>query len=263
MKIKNNTIGIGKVIVALFVCMLFLPSCTSRKHLVYLKNIEEQKGEQTYRLKTIERKLEKGDIVYLKILSTNNDLNDLFNPADLDGASGSNFMSAYLKGFTINDSGNITMPIIKTIYIAGLTLIEAEKKIQAKVDEYLNSTVLIIKVLSFRVNILGEVNSPGTQEVFQDKMNILEAIARAGDIKETGDKKNILVLRQFGDDMISYTVDLTNDSILSSDKFQVLPNDVIIVQPLKLKSFRLNAPAISVIFSAITTLLLVVNFVSK
>lgn len=252
--------------ILLFSAIIFIAaSCTSRRHLVYLKNIEGNTTTKEYTLQNVEHHLVKGDIVYLKILSTNKDLSDLFNPSDFgmsnySPTSGSGMLS-YLKGFMINDSGNISIPIIKTIKIEGLTINEAERMIQQKVDEYLNNTTLIVKLLSFNVNVLGEVNSPGTKEVYQSKMNILEVIARAGDIKETGDKKSVMVIRNVGDKVQTYTVDLTNDSIITSDKFMVLPNDVIIVQPLKLKSFRLNAPTISVVLSTITTLLLVYSAV--
>ena len=250
----------------IFVPIFFLfASCTSSKHLVYMKNIENNKTVKEYKIQQLDYRLCKGDIVYLKILSTNKDLSDLFNPSDFGltatTQSTSSALMSYLKGFMINDSGNIIIPIIKSIKIEGLTISEAERTIQQKVEKYLNNTTLIVKLLSFNVNVLGEVNMPGTKEVYQSNINILEVIARAGDIKETGDKKNVLILRRLGDKVETFTVDLTDDALITSDNYLLQPNDVIIVQPVKLKAFRINAPSISLILSAISTLLLVYNVI--
>jgi polysaccharide export outer membrane protein len=252
-----------KILIALIAMIAFV-SCTSRKHLVYLKNIEGEKAPRVHTLKTTEYKISKGDVIYLKILSNNKDVTEMFNPVELGLSSYSdnfNPATAYLKGFSINDSGNINIPIIKSIHVEGLTISEAERKIQAKVDEFLINTVVVVKHLSFHINILGEVSRPGPVEVFQKRINILDALSRAGDIKDNGDKRNIMIIRTVNNIAITYTIDLTNDSILSDEKYQVQPNDIIIVQPLKLQSFRLNTPAISILLSTLSTLLLAINII--
>ncbi len=246
--------------------ILILGSCTSRKHLAYLNTIERDSTQREYPVPKVEHKLNVGDIIYVKILTSNSDISTLFNPSDYGfatyGQSATASMS-FLKGFMIDNQGNINLPIIKSINIVGLTIEEAEKRVQNVVDEYLNNTMLVFKLISFNVNVMGEVRSPGTMEIYQAKLNIFEALSKAGDIRETGDKKNILIIRTIDDTMITYTVDLTDDSILSSDRLMILPNDIIIVQPLRLQSFRMNLPAISVLFSAATTLLLAVNIIFK
>lgn len=246
--------------------LILINSCTSRKHLAYLNTIEKDPTEREYSLQTLDHRLNVGDIIYVKIMSSNTDISTLFNPSDYGFNSysqNSTSSASFLKGFMIDSDGNINLPIIKTIRIAGMTVAEAEHKVQQVVDENLNNTTLIFKLLSFNVNIMGEVRDPGTKEIYQARLNIFEALARAGDIRETGDKKNILILRTIGDTIITYTVDLTDDSILSSDKMVILPNDIIIVQPLRLQSFRMNLPAISVLFSAATTLMLAVNILYR
>lgn len=251
---------------ALVVYIFGLSSCTSRRHIAYLNTIEKDTISHEYTVPVVDHKLNVGDIIYVKIMSSNADISTLFNPSDY-GFSGygqsSTSSSSFLKGFMIDPDGNINLPIIKSIKIAGMTVAEAERKVQQVVDENLNNTTLIFKLLSFNVNIMGEVRDPGTKEIYQARLNIFEALAKAGDIKETGDKKNILVMRTIGNKIITYSVDLTDDSILSTDKMVILPNDIIIVQPLRLQAFRMNLPAISVLFSAATTLMLAVNILYR
>lgn len=249
--------------VALLGIILGLGSCTSRRHIAYLNTIEKDTVPHEYAIQPVEHKLSVGDIIYVKILSSNNDISTLFNPGDYGSLGYGQSSSSFLKGFMIDPDGNINLPIIKSIKIAGLTVAEAEQKVQLVVDGFLNNTTLVFKLISFNVNIMGEVRDPGTKEIYQARLNIFEALARAGDIKETGDKKNILIMRTINNTVETYSVDLTDGNILSSEKFTILPNDIIIVQPLRLQAFRMNLPAISVLFSAATTLLLAVNILYR
>ncbi len=252
--------NLNLVMFTAFVAAICLSSCTNRRHIAYLTSIEHDTITREYALRSVDHKLSVGDIIYVKIMSSNTDISTLFNPSDYGiGGYGIGSSSSFLKGFMIDPDGNINLPIIKSIKIAGMTVAEAERKVQQVVDEYLNNTTLVFKLLSFNVNVLGEVRDPGTKEIYQARLNVFEALAKAGDIKETGDKKNILIMRTIDNKIITYSVDLTDASILSSDKMMILPNDIIIVQPLRLQAFRMNLPAISVLFSAASTLMLAVN----
>lgn len=220
-----------------------------------MQNLPEG-SEKTYNQKnTPEQVLQTGDVVYVRILSINKEISDLFN---IDNGNNNTNISSEtsisLKGFTIDNNGNIKLPVIDTIKISGLNMFEAEKKIQSKVNEYFKNATVILKPLNSKISVLGEVNRPGSFIIYRNEISILEALAMAGDVSQIGDKKRVLIIRTLNDQTITYRVDLTDKNVITSKDFYLLPNDIIIVEPLKLKSFRVNTPTISLFFTGLTAL---------
>jgi len=243
---------------------LIFSNCTSKKNIVYLENRSENNDAIQYNKNSIENKLQPGDVIYVRILSVNKEINDLFN---LDNsASRTNITSETsinLQGFSINPDGYIRLPIIDTIKVVGLTVFEAEDVIQKSVNAYFKNATVIVKLLNAKISVLGEVNRPGSFIVYRNELSIFEAIALAGDVNQYADKKRVLVIRTSGEKNETYRVDLTDENIMNSKTFYLLPDDIVIVEPLNLKSFRLNTPTISLAFSAISTLILTLNFIQN
>ena len=110
---------------------------------------------------------------------------------------------------------------------------------------------------------MGEVRRPGSYYNYNDRLTIFEAIGNAGDITDYGNKKNVLIIRPTNEGEKFFRVDLTDVNILKSEAYYLLPNDVIYIEPVRYKSFRLNAPNISLILSSVTTLVIVLNYLNK
>jgi polysaccharide export outer membrane protein len=108
---------------------------------------------------------------------------------------------------------------------------------------------------------LGEVSRPGVYTNYNDNITILEALGMAGDITIYGNKRNILLLRPAKKGVETIRINLNDAKLLESSNFYMLPNDILYVEPVKTKAFRLNAPNISIILSTITTFILVLNFI--
>lgn len=254
-----------KSTITLIIITSIFSSCVSRKNTIYLHNRDNSKEITEHTKVTKTHKVVPGDILYVKILSLNPDITELFNIESSKQNSGSNDVaSLYIKGFFVSDSGYIKLPIIDTVKVVGLSLTEAEQKIQVEVDKYFKNSTLIVKLLNFNISILGEVNRPGSFDIFKNEITIFEALARAGGVKDHGNITNILVIRTLRDKNETFQIDLTDIQALDSDKIFLLPNDVVIVEPLASKHFRvMDAPNISLILSAITTMILVLNFVIK
>jgi polysaccharide biosynthesis/export protein len=138
---------------------------------------------------------------------------------------------------------------------------EAINAIRQRADRYLKDATVIVKLISFKISVIGEVNRPGTYNNFNNQLTVLEAISMAGDITDYGNRKMVLVLRPAADGTSTFRLDLTNSEILSSDGFFLLPNDIVYVEPIRNKSFRINMPAISLVFSSISTLILILNYI--
>jgi len=242
--------------------VVILSSCTSHRQLIYLNNVDSLSAEAYFPKNRPEYRIQTRDIMYVKIYSLNEEMSALINQTigTYQQNLFQNETSLFINGYTVSDSGNIEIPILGKVRVAGKTMDEAITSIRDRADKYLKDATVIVKLISFKVSVIGEVNRPGTYNNFNNQLTVLEAISLAGDITDYGNRKKILVLRPTADGTRSFRLDLTNSNILSSDGFFLLPNDIVYVEPIKNKSFRMNMPAISLAFSSISTLILIINF---
>jgi polysaccharide export outer membrane protein len=200
--------------------------------------------------------------MYIKIYSLNADMSNMINQTigSYQQNLFQNETSLFINGYAVSDSGNIEIPVLGKIKVAGKTMDEAISSIRQKADQYLKDATVIVKLISFKISVIGEVNRPGTYNNFNNQLTVLEAISMAGDITDYGNRKQVLVLRPAADGTQTFRLNLTDKSILTSDGFFLLPNDIVYVEPIKNKIFRLNMPTISLAFSSISTLILILNY---
>ena len=164
---------------------------------------------------------------------------------------GSGESGGYLYGYDVNPEGDIRIPVIGTIQVEGLTLEETKKLVQASVDKvYMNSTV-DCKLLSFKFTVIGEVRGPGTYVNYNNYLTVLEAIGRAGGVGDFGNRDRVLVVRAMDKGTKTFRLNLQDKKILSSEAYFLLPNDVVIVEPLSQKIFNQNLPTISFIITTV------------
>ena len=239
--------------------LFFLVSCVPTQDLIYLQNKSKIATinpivSKPYRLQT-------NDVLSITIKATDPKLVAIFSPSSTtDGVGGGiqSEQSAYYNGFTIDDHGNIRMPIIGNIQVIGLTLEELRVKIEKELlDTYFKKEAGIfvnVKLSGLRFTINGEIGAPGTKTMFQEKVNLLEAIANAGDITITGDRKNVTVIRQFPYGTEIHDVDLTDVSAMQSPYFYLQPNDYIYIKPLKQKTWGTGKTGIESLGTIITLL---------
>jgi polysaccharide export outer membrane protein len=220
--------------------IILLGSCNSYKRLTYLQDIGResdtlyQKQKETYRLQP-------ADILYVRIITMDEEINKYFNPLLLQGSGNISQMQTenlYLMGFEVQNEGYIEMPILKKIYVQGLSLTEAQDSIASVAYRFLKDPQVIVKMHTFQFTILGEVKTPGLKEYGTSEMNILEAIALAGDITYNGNRENIVIMRPGQDNYQVRRLDLTDKNLVGSDQFYIQPNDIIYVEPLRSTLFR-------------------------
>ncbi len=252
----------NKLSIPFILVVLILGSCNSYKKITYLQDIGKD-ADTLYSKEKTEYRLLPGDILYIRILTMNETMDELFNPNI--GSQGSfTFMrmeSLYLMGYNITDSGYIELPIIRDVYILGLTIAEAKQKIEARAGEYIKDPQIIIKLHTFKFSILGEVNSPGVKEYGSQQLTLLEAFALGGDITYSGNRQNIVILRPSVKGTKSFRLDLTDKNIVATENFYILPNDVIYVEPLRSALFRERASDYIFYLAPITALLTVIALI--
>ena len=172
-----------------------------------------------------------------------------------------NETSLYINGYVVDDSGKVEMPLLGQIPVEGLTLDEIKIVIRDRSKVYLKEASIDIKLISFKFTVLGEVKKPDTYKNFNNQLTVLEAIGMAGDITDSGDRKNVLVVRPSHEGTKTFRIDLSKKEVLNSEAFFLMPNDVVIVEPVRAKAFRANIPNMSLALSTITTLILILNYI--
>lgn len=135
------------------------------------------------------------------------------------------------QGYFIDDIGNVSLPIIGNVKIAGLTRDAATLLIQDKLAPYIKDPIVSIRILNFKVTVLGEVKSPGQIQAVNERLSLLEAIGAAGDLLITGERKNVLVIRENNGLKKEYRVDLTSTELLSHPAYYLEQNDVVYIEP--------------------------------
>lgn len=262
---------IMKNILLIIVSVLLLGSCASQKKLAYLNNLPETGGEESFPMEVPDYRIQARDILYITVKSMMPDgtINDFLLPSRNN--TGANLIQgeagSFLYGYDVNQEGNIVLPAIGTMKVVGLTLEEAKRVIQTDAEKVFKNSTVECKLLSFKFTVIGEVQSPGTYVNYNNYLTVLEAIGRAGGIGDFGDKGSIAIIRPVDNGTKTFSVNLQDKKILASEAYFLLPNDIVIVQPLKHKIFNLNLPTFSFILTTITSTvtmtLLLMNYLGK
>jgi polysaccharide biosynthesis/export protein len=265
MPLYQHTLLKATAIAIFAILLLGFSSCTSHRQLVYLRNVDSASvsGENFYSKKRPEYHIQTRDIMYVKIYSLNEEMSAMINQTigSYQQNLFQNETSLFINGYTVSDSGNIEIPVLGKIAIIGKTVDEATQLIKRRAAQYLKDATVIVKLISFKVSVIGEVSRPGTYNNFNNQLTVLEAISLAGDITDYGNRKSVLVLRPTPNGTTTFRLNLTDKSILSSDGFFLLPNDIVYVEPIKSKTFRINMGTISLFLTSVTTLILVLNYI--
>lgn len=183
-----------------------------------------------------------------------------------DESSNQNMRSVdpILTGYLIDSNGYISLPFVGDILVQRLTVREVREKLNQILSEYLESPVTNIRLISFNYTVMGEVIRQGKFDTFDDNISILEAVATAGGLTQFANFKSVKLIRAENGVSTMHYLNLLDGDLQGSDYFYLRPNDVIIVDQLKNKNFRLNssrniALVLSVIATSLTLLLAVDN----
>ncbi len=251
--------------------LILLSSCTKYKDIVYMNNIYTATADTNAQTITTKNNknlvLQYDDNIYINIYGSTPSSLQMFNKSTVRGYNYSD-MYLYMEGYVVDKEGFIYLPLIGKVNVLNKTLAETQKLIQTKIDEYIVGAVVEVRMLSFKITMLGEVRRPGTYKFIKRDINILEALGQAGDISDLGDKQNILVIRKNKQgETNTFQLDLTNSAFFNEQGFWLQPNDIVYVKPIKTKNLRINTTttslifaSLSTLFSAITTTLLIINF---
>lgn len=251
-------------LIIILASIAILTSCNSYEKLTYLQDLEETRQDDIYEKNKPGYKIQAGDLLYVQIITENQEINELFNPM-LSQTSSQNLRpeSMFYTGYLVSDSGFIQMPLLEKIRVSGLNIDQVQDTIKQKAYRFLKNPQVIARLANFKFTVLGEVAAPGVKQVTANQVNIMEALAYGGDITYNGNRKKILLLRQTAEGTQSYRINLAQGNIVDSDMYYIMPNDIIYVEPLRSTLFREQASdyvfVVSAISSTLTAVALILN----
>lgn len=168
--------------------------------------------------------------------------------------------------YRVNNEGNIVMPVLGEIHVAGLSTQELKNLLIEKISKDVDEPIVMVELVNFRVNVLGEVNQPGMKTVTRERYSILDALANAGDLTEYGERENVLLIREENGKRIYHRFNLNDSKMLESPYFYLKQNDVIYVEPNSIrkdnsKYNQNNAYKISVISTIVSACSVIASLV--
>ncbi|NRB82740.1 MAG: polysaccharide biosynthesis/export family protein [Winogradskyella sp.] len=255
-----------KLLIIVLSCIL-VSSCIPHKDIVYLQD-KENSGYDTIpnNLSEVQKpyRIQIDDILNIRIKVLDQENVQIFNPtSDESVLQASIAERAYFDGFTVDLHGNIRIPILGEMNVLNYTVREIENKIKKKLlEEQFKETSNIfvtVKLAGLRYTATGEINSPGTVTLYKERVDIFEAIANAGEIPVTGNRKEVMIIRQYPQGQKIHSLDLTDVNVMKSPYYYIQPNDMIYIKPLRQKSIGTGETAVS----SITTLATVITLITS
>lgn len=249
----------------LFAFLCFV-SCTPR-NLAYFSDLQEV-SEYTEPIQNSSvAKIQPDDLLSISITSPSPEANAQFNRGEnMTPGTISNYNissgttnNLYREGYLVDENGFINFPVLGKVQLAGLTRNQAIEKFAAELQPHLKEPIINIRFLNYKITVVGEVNRPATFTIPTQKINILEALGMAGDMTAFGKRENVLVIREEDGVRKMTRLDLNKKDVLNSPYFYLQQNDVVYVEPDKMKQVQAstNTRTISIIAS-VTSLLIVV-----
>lgn len=245
----------------LTVLTISLTSCVPSKEVIYFQGIDNKDlaGSSAY-----EPVLKPDDVLYINVSSFDSEAVKPFNlgmTQEGGGGGGGQGLIIMRQTYLVNNDGDIEFPILGTVKVGGLTREEVTRKLQLRISEYVKDPIINLRIVNYKVSVLGEVNHPGAYTLNSDRITVLEAIAMAGDMTLFGKRENVLIIRENRGVKETIRLDLSQPDFIKSPYYYLTQNDVVYVEPNKRK---INSTAIgpnilagiSVIGFALTTILL-------
>lgn len=249
----RNMSKITKLGLAALLMAVLFASCVPQKKMLYLKEAQMAAENQSINYvneRSVNYRLQPGDNLYLHFINTIDERSTILLNGDANRLSSD--ASIYLNSYTLDEEGFIEMPLIGKIELQNLTVDEAKDRLQTELNKYINETTIIVKLSNFNLTVLGEVNRPGTFKVYQSQINLFEAVALAGNMTNFAKNDEVKIVRQTDNGSEIITVDMGSADILTSPYYYLKPNDIVYVEPLKIKQWGFTSFPYSTVISLVS-----------
>ena len=228
--------------IVIVVLALLINGCIPQRETVYFQdqstgnNYKNPYGEQV--VITEKYILKPNDQLFINVTTSNTKLSEYFNPNR--SSSGASQQSTMLYTYPIDDNMDIDFPFVGKINLKGCTRAQAKQKITDALLPFLSDAQLTVRIPGASFVALGEFGRVGRIDMGKEQITIYEAVAMAGDVKPSGKKRKVKIVRPTLEGSEFFYVDLTDKNLVDSDHFYVYNNDVIYVRPMKAKAWGIG-----------------------
>lgn len=283
MKKKKSSLNYLKALVACTLLFIFASSCIPNEKVMYLQNKSDLRKFDNDSLITLSRinyKLQPNDILlinfysqaldevekYYPIFARPDNLMRLGAQANGNGNGNNALNDPYLTGYNVDTDGKIEINTLGRVQAAGLTTNELKYQIENLIRPDIKDILVSVKLSGIPFTIYGEVTTPGPQLVRQYDLNLLEAIARAGDLTINANRENVLIMRQYPEGARIHKVDVTGRDFIENELFFVQPDDLIYIPPLKIRELGTGETALetfATIVSVVSGTVLIIGVLTR
>lgn len=168
--------------------------------------------------------------------------------------------------YIVDANGDIQFPVLGKLHVAGMTTLQLKEELEKQISKNVSKPIVRVQLVNFRVNVLGEVKTPGAITVRKERYSVLDALAEAGDLTEYGERDNVLLIREEDGKKIYHRFNLNNSEILTSPYFYLKQNDVIYVEPNEVRQENAmynqnNSYKISVVSTIVSATSVIVSLI--
>lgn len=209
--------------------------CTGYRHIPYFQNVPQESVETVENYVPLLVQVQ--DVLAIHVNSLNHEAAAAFN-YNLQPTSGNTLATASstpVQGYLVDEKGEINLPYIGSLKVAGLSISDVRTLLQKRLSTYLKDPVVNIRIINFKISVLGDVLRPDVYRITNERVTIPEALSLAGDLNITAVRTNVLLIREQEGKRQFYHLDLTSKDVFSSPYYFLRNNDVLYVQPDKTK----------------------------
>jgi len=234
------------------ICTFMLFSCTPTNKLKFVTDQGAAYKNEFYNDRS-EKTIQPYDYLFIRIFSLDERTNNVFN----DRSSG--MYQTELLSYSVDDKGNINLPFIGAVQVKDLTINLAKEKIEKSLANYLNNVSVVVRFVSNKITILGEVNNPGQFAFFDEKITAFQALGFASGTNTFADLTNVTLIREKDNKINYYHLDLTKKDVVANENYYLLPNDVLILNPINAKYRSLRDYSLNIIASLLGSISILLN----
>jgi polysaccharide export outer membrane protein len=251
--------------------LIYLNSCVPNKKYIYLQKDDVNKKDlpkdtmvRMHDLKIKDYEIQPLDILSIRIESLTDEEFNFMSRLYPSQQAGANQANLLISGFLVDNNGDIEFPVLGKVKFVGLSVFEAQDKLQKLLIQYLKNPIARIRLLNFRFTLLGEVNAENQVISNNTRVTIMEAVGLGGGLTDLADRSNVKIIRQSGDKSKVLYLNLLDENLIASENYYVQQNDIIIVPALRQRPFRKYwGQNLALLISTVSVILLTINLISN
>lgn len=229
-------------------------ACVPYKKSVYVQDDGKKMRFKEFEIeRDITETIQPGDILYITV-TTSDERPTNFSQMEMG------MYDVTLRSYEVGDDGTIRFPYLGVVSVLGKTLVEVSDEIEKALTSYITTPSVMVRFVNKTITVIGEVGEPGLYTFYHKYINVFQAIAYAGDITTFGNRKNVLLLREEDGKITKNRLDLTKENILTSSLYILKPDDIIIVEPLRIKKWGFETFPYTLILTILNTGLILWTF---